>query len=128
MVLYLFQPRSRIFVKIYRFLPFAKTMGKNIGKNISKNLSVKYSQKRLDQAKPSARDALETASKRAIQKTADATGDFIGNKIADKITKAWETSQQNNSETVSSMHDGEIPKEIHISPHERRWYEINIMV
>ena len=34
------QPRDRIFVKGYEFLPFAK----NFGKNISKNLSGKYSQ------------------------------------------------------------------------------------
>ena len=37
------QPRDRIFVKSYRFLSFAKYMGKNIGKKISKNLSGKFS-------------------------------------------------------------------------------------
>ena len=45
------QPRDRIFVKRYGFLPFARNMGKNIGKNISKNLSSKYIQKLLDHAK-----------------------------------------------------------------------------
>ena len=29
------QPRDRIFVKSYGFLPFAKNMGKIVGKNIS---------------------------------------------------------------------------------------------
>ena len=48
---YSVQPRDRIFVKGYGFLPFAKYMGKNIGKNISKNLSSKYSQKILYNAK-----------------------------------------------------------------------------
>ena len=54
------QPRDQIFVKGYRFLYFAK----NIGKSISKNLSSKYSQKRLDHAKQTATDALRTISKR----------------------------------------------------------------
>ena len=41
---YSVQPRDRIFVTGYRFLSFAKSMGKNIkNKNISKNLSGKYS-------------------------------------------------------------------------------------
>ena len=37
------QPRDRIFVKGYRFLSFAKNVGKSIGQNISKNLNSKYS-------------------------------------------------------------------------------------
>ena len=53
----------------------------------------------------------KTASKRAVPKTEEATGDFIGNKVADKITKASKTSSQNNSETVTTEHDKEIPKE-----------------
>ena len=61
------QPRDRILVKGYGFLPFAKNMGKNIGKNISENLSAKYSEKLLDHAKQSATDAFKTDSKRAIQ-------------------------------------------------------------
>ena len=40
MMKYSVQPRDPIFVKGYRFLPFAKNMDKNIGKNISKNLVV----------------------------------------------------------------------------------------
>ena len=35
---YLVQPKDRIFIKGYRFLPFAKNMGNNISKNISKYL------------------------------------------------------------------------------------------
>ena len=30
MIRYLVQPRDRVFVKVYGFLPFAKNMGKNI--------------------------------------------------------------------------------------------------
>ena len=43
MTRYSVQPGDRIFVKGYRFLSFAKSMGKNIIKNISKSLSGKYS-------------------------------------------------------------------------------------
>ena len=63
---YSVQSTDRILVKGYRFLPFAKNMGRNIGKNIS-NLSSKYSQKLLNCAKQST-DVLKTASKRAIKK------------------------------------------------------------
>ena len=45
MTRYSVQPRDRIFLKGYGFLPFAKNMGKNNGKNLSKNLISKYSQK-----------------------------------------------------------------------------------
>ena len=86
------QARYRIFVKGYRFLSFAKNMGKSIGKNLSKMLSGKYYQKFLDHAKQSATDALETTSKIVIQKTAEATGDLTG------------VSQRNNSENVMSEH------------------------
>ena len=74
---YSIEPRDRIYVKRYRFLSFAKNMGKC--------LSNKYGQKRLDSARKFT-DAIETASKRAIQKTVKATCDLIDNKIADKIT------------------------------------------
>ena len=57
---YSVQPRDRIFVKGYGFLPFAKNMVKKIGENISKNLSSTYSQKPLDHAKQSATDAFKT--------------------------------------------------------------------
>ena len=72
---YSIKPRDRIYVKGYRFLSFAKNMGKS--------LSNKYGQKLLNSAKKSTTDAIKTASKRVIQKTAEATGDLIGNKIAD---------------------------------------------
>ena len=39
MTRYSVQPRDQIFVKGYRFLSFAKYMGKNTSKNRSKNLS-----------------------------------------------------------------------------------------
>ena len=57
MTRYSVQPRDPIFVKDYRFLFFARNMGKNVGKNISKNLSSKYSEKLLDHAKQSPTDA-----------------------------------------------------------------------
>ena len=72
------EPRNRIYIKGYGFLPLAKDMVKSLGN--------KYGQKLLDSAKKSTTDAIKTASKRAIQKTAEANGDFIGNKIADKVT------------------------------------------
>ena len=55
---YLIEPRHRIYVKGYRFLSFAKNMGKN--------LSNKYGRKLLDRAKKSTMNATKTASKRAI--------------------------------------------------------------
>ena len=67
----------------------------------------KYSQKLRDHAKQSATEAFKTTSKRAIQ----ATGGLTGNKIAYKITNFSKNSQQNNSETVTSENDKEIPKE-----------------
>ena len=59
MTCYLVQPRDRIFVKGYGFLPFAR----NIRKNIGKNVSGKYSQKLLDHAKQAVTGALEIVSK-----------------------------------------------------------------
>ena len=76
------EPRHRIYAKGYRFLSFAKNMGKS--------LSNKYGQKPLVSTKNSTTDAIKRASKRAIQKTAEATGDLIGNKIADKVNKCFE--------------------------------------
>ena len=64
---YLVQPRDQKFVKVYRFLSFAKIMSKNNGKNISKNLSSKYHQKFLEHAKQSTIYTLKTDSKRVIQ-------------------------------------------------------------
>ena len=78
---YSIEPKDRIYVKGYGFLPFAK--------NIGKNLSNKYRQKLLDTAKNSTTDPIKTASKR-FQKAAEASGDLIRNKIADKITHSAE--------------------------------------
>ena len=100
---YSIEPRDRIYVKGYRFLSFAKNMGKH--------LSNKYGTKLLDSAKKSTADAIKTASKRAIQKTAEATGDLIGNKIADQITSKAKISNQQEVDT---------PKEIYISPEKRQ--------
>ena len=69
------EPRD---VRRYKFLPFAK--------NIGKNLCNRYVQKLVDSAKKPTTDAIKTTSKRAIQNTAEATGDLIGNKITHKIT------------------------------------------
>ena len=35
------QPRNQRFIKGYRFLSFAKNIGKSIGKNVSENLTSK---------------------------------------------------------------------------------------
>ena len=104
------EPRERIYVKGYGFLPFAKNMGKS--------LSNKYFQKLLNSAKKSTTDAIKTDSKRAIQKTAEATGDLIGNKIADKITSISKKKSPHND----GKEDVEITthKKKYISPEERR--------
>ena len=95
---YSIEPRDRIYVKGYRFLSFAKYIGKN--------LSNKYGQRCFDTAKKSATDAIKTASKRAIQKTAEPTGVLIGNKIADNITSISKKSNKelpNNDEKEEDM-------------------------
>ena len=84
MICYSIQLRDKIFVKGYRFFPFAKNMSKNLRKNISRNFSSKYSQKPLDHATQST-DTFKTASKRGIQKTTEATSDLVGNKTANRI-------------------------------------------
>ena len=73
---YSIEPRDRIYVKEYGFLPFAKNMGKN--------LSNKYGEKLLDSTEKSTTDAIKTALKIAIQKRAEGTDDLIGNKIEKK--------------------------------------------
>ena len=73
---YSIEPRDRIYVKEYGFLPFAKNMGKN--------LSNKYGEKLLDSTEKSTTDAIKTALKIAIQKRAERTGDLISNKIEKK--------------------------------------------
>ena len=104
------EPRERIYVKGYGFLPFAKNMGKS--------LSNKYFQKLLNSAKKSTTDAIKTDSKRAIQKTAEATGDLICNKIADKITSISKKKSPHND----GKEDVEITthKKRYISPEKRR--------
>ena len=109
MMRYSVQPRDRIFVKSYGYLPFVKNMGRNIGKNLMKNLSGKCSKKLIHYAKQSATNAFKTASKRAIQETGEESGDVIGN-IA-KLQKFQKTSKQDNSDTVTNEHNKEIPKE-----------------
>ena len=52
------EPRNKIYAKGYRFLSFAKNMGKN--------LSNKYSRKLLNSPKKSTMDAIKTASKKSI--------------------------------------------------------------
>ena len=111
---YSIDPRDRIYVKGYRFLSFAKNMGKS--------WSNKYSQKLFDSAKKSTTDAIKTASKRAIQETAEVTGDLIGNKIADEITsvsREKSTKELSNNETEE---DAEITthRKRYISPEERQ--------
>ena len=97
------EPRDRIYVKGYGFMPFARSM------------SNKYGQKLVHTAKKSATDAIKTASKRAIQKTAEATGDLIGNKIADKITCVSKKKSNNNNDVELATH-----KKRYISPEERQ--------
>ena len=55
---YSIDPRDRIYVKGYGFLPYTK--------NIGKSLSNKYGQKGLDSAKKFTTDAIKIASKRTI--------------------------------------------------------------
>ena len=75
---YSIEPKDRINVKGYEFLPFTKNMGKN--------LSSEYGQKLLIMQKNQQQMQWKLLQKRTIQKTAEKTGDLIGNKIADEIT------------------------------------------
>ena len=122
---YSIEPRDRIYVKGYGFLPFAKNSGKN--------LSSKYGQKLLDTAKKSTTKKKEakTASKRAIQKIEEASGDLISNKIADKRTSVSKKSSLKHSEDeikvgrsspkyVSKASLKDVPKKRYISPEERQ--------
>ena len=107
---YSIERRDRIYVKGYRFLSFAKNMGKS--------LSNKYGQKLLDDTKKSTTDAIKTSSKNTIQKTAEATGDFIGNKIADKITSVSKKPSNNNNNNEDAEITGH--KKRYISPEKRQ--------
>ena len=109
---YSIEPRDGIYVKGYRFLSYAKNMGKSLS-NI-------YSQEIFDSAKTSAIDAIKTTSKRAIQKTADATGGLIGNKIADKVTRVSKKSNNNNNNNDNEVVKIIAHKKRYISPQERQ--------
>ena len=50
------------------------------------------------------------------KETEESTTDLVGK----KITKVSQNSEENNSETVTNEHDKEIPKEVYISPEERK--------
>ena len=110
---YSIEPRNRIYVKGYGFMPFARSM------------SNKYGKKLVDAAKTSATDAIKTASKGAIQKTAEATGDLIGNKNADKITSVSKKKPNNNDDDDGDDDDDDdvklaTHKKRYISPEERQ--------
>ena len=66
---YSIQPRDRIYLKRYRFLSFAKNMGKSLTDKDGQNL--------WDNAKKFSTDAKKTTRKRAI--------DLIGKKIDNDI-------------------------------------------
>ena len=104
---YSIEPRDRVYVKGYGFMPFARSM------------SNKYGKKLVDTAKKSAADAIKTASKRAIQKTAEATGDLVGNKIADKITSVSKKSTK-KLPTIDEDVEFTTHKKRYISPEERQ--------
>ena len=73
---YSVQLSDQINVKGYRFLSFAKSMGKNICKNISKSLSGKYSPGML---------AMRQKLLDHVKQSAEKTGDLFGNKITDAV-------------------------------------------
>ena len=62
MTRYYIEPKDEIYVKDYRYLPFAKDMSKNTGENISIRSSDKYSQIPPNHAKKSATDKLKNTS------------------------------------------------------------------
>ena len=90
------EPKSRKYIKEYRFLSFARKFGD------------KYGKKLMDTATNTGTDAAKTASKRVIQKTAEATRDLIGKKIADEITSVGKSKEITNK-----------PEEIYIPPEKR---------
>ena len=122
---------TKIYVKGYGFLYFAKNMGKSWNN--------KYSQKLLDSAKKSTTGAIKTALKGAIKKTAEATGDLIGNKIADKITSVSKKSNNNNNNNnnedleitahkkryISSEEIQQIINELRLVPKHYWWINVN---
>ena len=77
------KPIYRIYYKNYRFLSFAK----NMGKCLSKSMNRKYGQKLLDTTKTFGTDALKTALKSTIQTTAEVTGDLVGNRRRKRLQR-----------------------------------------
>ena len=77
------EPIYRIYYKSYRFLSFAK----NMGKCLSKSMNRKYGQKLLDTTKTFGTDALKTALKSTIQTTAEVTGDLVGNRRRKRLQR-----------------------------------------
>ena len=73
MAYYSMEPRTRKYVKVYRFLLFRR------------NLSNKYRKQLLDTATKTGLDAVKTALKKVVHEAAEATREIIGNKIFDKI-------------------------------------------
>ena len=111
------EPRDRVYVKGYRFLSFAKNMGKS--------LTNKYNQELLDSSQKSTTDAIKTSSERAIQKTAEGTGDLIVNKNADKITSIFKKPSNNNNKNNNNNNNNDgaaltTHKKRCISPEERQ--------
>ena len=104
---YSIEPRDRVYIKGYGFMPFSKSM------------SNKYGKKLVDTAEKPTIDAIKTASKRAIQKTAEAAGDLVGNKIADKITSI---SKKSTKKLPTIDEDAELTthKKRYISTEERQ--------
>ena len=113
---YSVEPRERRYVKGYRFLSFARTLGTHATK-VVKNLNNKNDQKLADTSIKSAIHALKIAGKKEIQKTAGATVDLVGNTIAKKITSI---SNEPTSVSHSNAASNEISKERYISPQERQ--------
>ena len=71
MTRYSVKPRTRKYVKRYRYLSFAR------------NFSNKYRKRLLN----TRLDTLKTVLKNLVHKAAKATGEFIGSKITEKIVK-----------------------------------------
>ena len=117
MTTYLVQPRDQMFLKSYRFLSSAKSMGKNIGKNISKNVAGKYCQKFLIMLNNLQQMRLKQLQKQCFEKQQKQLVIWLVIKLLIKISK---NSQQNNSKTVTNKLDKEIPKRRYIYPEERQ--------
>ena len=93
MTQYYIEPKTKKYIKGYRFLTFAR------------NFPYKYRKQLLD----SRLDALKTVFKEVVQETAEGTGEFTENKIADKIVKAKPVIDENPKDV----------EEIIIPPEER---------